>query len=171
MINEAFIVGSSIYTKSIQMLAAKAVLQDRDQYARILPNNVNGAKNFKQNHTVKGMKRFLTETIISDSRGSTPSKFKPSQLLAELEADDDEGPNTSKQRSPTLSSDDDFLDKVAIGKRKLFTAPLDEKSDNESACQSKPPTLPTGSNESEEAVIPREKGSKKNTLVFVLLCC
>ena len=84
MTNEAFIVGSSLYRMSIQMLVVKAVLQDRDQYARILPNNVNGAKNFKQNPTVKGMKRFLTETIISDSRGSTPSKFKPSQLLAEL---------------------------------------------------------------------------------------
>jgi predicted exporter len=145
---------------SIQMLVAKAVLQDRDQYARILPNNVNQAKNFKQNPTVKSMKRFLTETIISDSRVSKPSKFKPSQLLAELEADDDEGPKISKQRSPTLSSDDDILDKVRIGKRKSFTAPLDEKSD-ESASQPKPPTLPTGSNENEEAVIPRDKGSKK----------
>ena len=106
------------------------------------------------------MKRFLSEPIISDSRGSTPSKFKPSQLLAELEADED-GPNTSKQCSPTISSDDDILDKVRIGKRKLFTAPLDENSDNESASQPKPPTLPTGSNENEEAVIPRDKGSKK----------
>jgi predicted exporter len=161
MTNEALIVRSSLYTMSIQMLVAKAVLQDRDQYARILPNNVNGAKNFKQNPTVKGMKRFLTETIISDSWGSTPSKFMPSQLLAELEADDDEGPNTSKQRSPALSSDDDILHKVGIGKRKLFTAPLDENSDNESASQPKPPTLPTGSNENEEAVIPRDKGTKK----------
>jgi hypothetical protein len=59
MINEVFIVGSSWYTMSIQMLVAKATLQDRDQYARILPNNVNGAKNFKQNHTVKDLKRFL----------------------------------------------------------------------------------------------------------------
>ena len=107
-------------------------------------------------------------------------------MLAELEADDDEGPNTSKQSSPTLSSDDDILDKVGIGKRKLFTAPLDENSDNESASQPKPPTLPTGSNENEEAVIPRDKGFKRskrslsinlrllqfaNTLVFVLLCC
>jgi hypothetical protein len=75
------------------------------------------------------------QTIISDSRVSTSSKFKPSQLLAELEADDDEGPNTSKQRSPTLSSDDDILDKVGIRKRKLFIAPLDENSDNESASQ------------------------------------
>ena len=160
MTNEAFIVGSSLYTMSIQMLVAKAELQDRDQYARILPNNVNAAKNFKQNPTVKGMKRFLTETIISESGGSTPSKFKPSQLLAELEADDDEGRKTSTQRSPTLSSDDDILDKVGIGKRKSFTAPLDENSD-ESASQPKPPTLPTGSNENEEAVIPRDKGSKK----------
>jgi hypothetical protein len=88
-------------------------------------------------------------------------KFKPSQLLAELEADDDEGPNTSKQRSPTLSSDDDILDKVGIGKRKLFTAPLDENSHNESASQPKPPTLPTVNNEKEEAVIPQDKGSKK----------
>ena len=160
MINEAFIVGSSLYTMSIQMLVAKAVLQDPDQYAQILPNNVNGAKNFKQNHTVKGIKRFVTETIISDSRGSISSKFKPSQLLAEFEADDDEGSNTSKQRSPRISSDDDFLDKVGIGKRKLFTAPLDENSD-ESASQPKLPILPTGSNENEEAVIPRDKGSKK----------
>ena len=81
---------------SIQMLVVKAVLQDRDQYARILPNNVNRANNFMQNPTVKGMKRFLTDTIISDSRGSTPSKFKSSQLLADLESDEDEGPNTSK---------------------------------------------------------------------------
>ena len=102
MINEAFIVGSSLYTMSIQMLVAKAVLQDPDQYARILPYNVNGDKIFKQNPTVKGMKRLLTETIMSDSRGSTPPKFKPSQLLAELESADDEGPYTSKQRSPTL---------------------------------------------------------------------
>jgi hypothetical protein len=56
MINEAFIVGSSLYTMSLQMLVAKAVLEDRNQYARILPNNVNEAKNFKQNPTVKGMK-------------------------------------------------------------------------------------------------------------------
>ena len=91
MLNKAFIVGSSLYTMSIQMLVAKAVLQDPDQYAQILPNNVNRANNFKQNSTVKGMKRFLTETIISDSRGSTPSKFKPSQLLAELKSDEDEG--------------------------------------------------------------------------------
>jgi hypothetical protein len=90
---------------SIQMLVAKAVLQDPDQQSWILPNNVNWAKNCKQNPTVKGMKRFLSETIISDSGGSTSSKFKPSQLLAELEADDDEGPKPSKQRSPTLSSD------------------------------------------------------------------
>ena len=83
-------------------------------------------------------------------------------MLAELEADDDEGPNTSKERSPTLSSDDDILDKVGIGKRKLFTAPLDENSDNESASQPKPPTLPTGSNENEEAVIPRDKGLKRS---------
>jgi hypothetical protein len=90
---------------SIQMLVAKAVLQDPDQQSWILPNNVNWAKNCKQNPTVKGMKRFLSETIISDSRGSTLSKFN-SQLLAEHEADDDEGPKTSiKQRSPTLSSD------------------------------------------------------------------
>jgi hypothetical protein len=169
---------------SIQMLVAKAVLQDRDQYARILPNNVNGAKNFKQNPKVKGIKRFLTETIISDSWGSIPSKFKPSQLLAALEGDDDEGPNTSKQRSPTLSSDEEILDKVGIGKRKLFIAPLAENSHNESASQPKPPTLPTGSNENEESVIPRDKGYKRsirslsinllllqfaNTLVFVLL--
>ena len=66
-------------------------------------------------------------------------------MLAELEADDDEGPNTSKQRSPTLSSDEDILDKVGIGKIKLFTAPLDENSDNESASQPKPPTLLTTS--------------------------
>ena len=132
------------------------------------------------------MKRFLTETIILDSRGSTPWKFKPSQLLAEIEAEDDEGPNTSKQRSPTLPSDDDILDKVRIGKRRLFTAPLDENSDNESARQPKPPTMPTESNENEEAVIPRDKDLKRstrslsinlrllqfaNTLVFVLLCC
>jgi hypothetical protein len=63
MTNEAFIVGSSLYRMSIQMLVAKAVLQDPDQYARILPNNVNGAKNFKENPTVKGIKRFVTETI------------------------------------------------------------------------------------------------------------
>ena len=92
MINEAFIIGSSLYTMSIQVLVAKPVLQDQDQYAQILPNNVIVAKNFKQNPTVKGMKRFLTETIISDSRGSPPSNFKPSQLLAELEADDDKDP-------------------------------------------------------------------------------
>ena len=90
------------------MLVSKAVLQDPDQYARILPNKVNGAKNFKQNPIVKGIKRFVNETIISDSRGPISSKFKSSQWLAELEADDDEEPNTSKQRSPTLSSDDDI---------------------------------------------------------------
>jgi hypothetical protein len=128
------------------------------------------------------MKRFLTETIISDSRGSTPSKFKPSQLLAELEADEDEGPNTSKQRSPTLSSDDDILDKVGIGKRKLFTAALDENS----ASQPKQPTLPTGSNKTKRLLSLETKDLKRsirslsinlrllrfpNMLVFVLLCC
>jgi hypothetical protein len=61
----------------------------------------------------------------------------------------------------SLLSDDDILDKVGIGKRKLFIAPLDENSDNESASQPKPPTLPTESNENEVAVIPRDKGCKK----------
>jgi hypothetical protein len=60
MINEEFIVGSSLYTMSIQMLVAKAVLQDRDQYARILPNNVNGAKKFKQNPTINHENRMTT---------------------------------------------------------------------------------------------------------------
>ncbi|CAB3998911.1 Hypothetical predicted protein [Paramuricea clavata] len=143
---------------SIQKLVAKGVLQDPDQYAWILPNNVNGAKNFNQNPTDKGMKQFLTETIISDSLRSTSSKVKPSQLVAELEADDDEGPNISKQRSPTLSSDDDILDKVRIRKRKLFTAPLHENSDNESASHPKPPTLPTGSNENEELEADDDEG-------------
>jgi hypothetical protein len=46
MINKTFIVGSSLYTMSIQMLVAKSVLHDPDQYARILPNNVNRAKKF-----------------------------------------------------------------------------------------------------------------------------
>ncbi|CAB3998912.1 Hypothetical predicted protein [Paramuricea clavata] len=211
----AFIVGSSLYTMSIQMLVAKAVLQDPDGYARILPNNVNGAKNFKQNPTDKGTKPFLTVTIISDSRGSTPlkdptllsnlihnvntnacsqgcitgsrrirtdsaqqcqrrNKFQAKSYRQRHETipnrdyyigqsgiEPTEGPNTSKQRWPTILSHDNILDKVGIGKRKLFTAPLGENSDNESASQPKPPTLPTGSNENEEAVIPRDKGSEK----------
>ena len=75
---------------SIQMLVEKGCITGSRPIRT--DNNVNGAKNFKQNPTVKGMKRFLTETIILDSRGSTPWKFKPSQLLAELEPVDDEGP-------------------------------------------------------------------------------
>ena len=75
MTNEAFIVGSSIYTMSIQMHVAKAVLQDRNQYARILPNNVNGAKNFKQNPTVKGMKRFLTRDYYIRQSGIDPMEI------------------------------------------------------------------------------------------------
>jgi hypothetical protein len=66
MTNEAFIVGSSLYRMSIQMLVAKAVLQDPDQYARILHNNTTmstGLNNSSKNPTVKGIKRFVTETI------------------------------------------------------------------------------------------------------------
>ena len=58
---------------SIQMLVAKAVLQDRDQYARILLNNVNRAKNFKQNLTVKGMKRFLP-ILLYQTVGDRPHR-------------------------------------------------------------------------------------------------
>jgi hypothetical protein len=69
MINEAFIVGSSLYTMSIQMLVAKAVLQDRDQYARILPNNVNGlkiqAKSYSQRHeTIPNRDYYIRQSGI-----------------------------------------------------------------------------------------------------------
>ena len=58
---------------SIQMLVAKAVLQDPDKYARILPNNVNGAKKFKQNPTVKGMKRILP-ILLYQTVGDRPHR-------------------------------------------------------------------------------------------------
>ena len=131
------------------------------------------------------MKRFLTETIISGSRGSTPSKFKPSQLLGELEADDDEGPNTSNERSPTLSSDDDILDKVGIGKRKLL--PLTKTrimnplvSPNRQHCLRE--VMKTKRLLSLETKDLKRRSIRSlsinfrllqftNTLVFVLLCC
>ncbi|CAB3998914.1 Hypothetical predicted protein [Paramuricea clavata] len=250
----------SLLDKNYKLINKKKSLKHFIESTQPLLESLKPLRNHEEKHIVQMLKEFfkdnndaldmINEAFVDGSnlytiRGSTASKFKPSQLLAEIEADDDAGPNISKQRSPTLSSDDDILDKlihnvntnacsqgcitgsrrirtdsaqqcqrrnkfqaksyrqrhetipnrdyyirqsgieptegpntskqrwptllshddildkVGIGKRKLFTAPLGENSDNESASQPKPPTLPTGSNENEEAVIPRDKGSEK----------
>ena len=82
IINEAFVIGSSLYTMAIQILVSRALFQDPEQYSRLLPMNIPSSKTFKHDPSVKGMKRFLVENIVSRSRGLTPSKYHPNDLLA-----------------------------------------------------------------------------------------
>ena len=47
IINEAFVIGSSLYTMAIQILVSKAIFQDPEQYSRLLAMNIASAKTFK----------------------------------------------------------------------------------------------------------------------------
>ena len=71
MVHEAFIVGSTLYTMAIQFLVANAVFHDPQQYARMVPMTALGAKQFKENPSVKGMKKFLTTNMVTSATGPT----------------------------------------------------------------------------------------------------
>ena len=90
MINEAFIAGSTLYTMAIQYMAAKAVFCNLEQYARALAMTTIGAKEFKDNPSVNGMKRFLLANVLPDNTEPSPSKHSSTSLLAELESSDGE---------------------------------------------------------------------------------
>ena len=53
------------------------------------------------------MKRFLVENIVSGSIGSTSSKYRPNDLLAQFEAPEGEPPSTLGNILTTVSSDED----------------------------------------------------------------
>ena len=131
IINEAFVIGSSLYTMAIQMLVSRAIFQDPEQYSRLLPMNIPGAKTFKRDPSVKGMKRFLVENIVSGSRGSTASKYRPNDLLAQLEAAEVEPACTSANMSPTVSSDEESRPERQGHKRSLFTTSISDESDDD----------------------------------------
>ena len=47
IINEAFVMGSSLYTMAIQMLVSRVIFQDAEQHSRLLPMNFPSVKTFK----------------------------------------------------------------------------------------------------------------------------
>ena len=101
VINEAFIAGSTLYTMAIQYMAARAIFCNPEQYARVLPMNTTGGKAFKDNPSVKGMKRFLVSNVLTDNTGRSPSKNTCCSLLAELESSDgDSSGDGSRTASP-----------------------------------------------------------------------
>ena len=48
IINEAFVIGSSLYTTAIEMLVSRVIFQDAEQYSRLLPMNFPSVKTFKR---------------------------------------------------------------------------------------------------------------------------
>ena len=90
------VVGSMLYTLSVLQIVTRAIFWDPDQHAHILPMHVPGAKGFKQDPSLKGMKRFLVENIQATTGRSTLSKYRANELFAQLEAPHDERPTTSK---------------------------------------------------------------------------
>lgn len=58
VISEAFVIGSSLYTIAIQILVTWAIFEDAEQYSRILPMNVPGAKGSEQDPSAKGVNRL-----------------------------------------------------------------------------------------------------------------
>ena len=93
--------------------------------------NIPGAKTFKHDPSVKGMKRFLVENIVSGSRGSTPSKYRPNDLLAQLEAPEGEPPSTSGNILTTVSSDEESRPQRIGHKQSLFSITISNESDDD----------------------------------------
>ena len=92
---------------AIEILVTRAMFQDQEQYCRLLAMNIPGTKTFKRDPSVKGMKAFLVENIVSGSRGLTASKYRPNDVLGQLEAAEREPPCTLGNMLTTVSSDED----------------------------------------------------------------
>ena len=80
LINEAFLVGSTLYTLLVLQIVIRAIFWDPDQYAHILPMHVPGAKGFKQGPSLKGMKCFLVENIQATTGRSTQNTGQTNSL-------------------------------------------------------------------------------------------
>jgi hypothetical protein len=129
VMHEAFMVGSTLYTMAIQFLVARAVFPDPQQYSRMLPMTTEGAKAFKENPSVKGLKQFLFPNVVTVDKESSTSKLNSSSLLAQLESSDDE-----TILKPTKLSHGTLLQKETKGKGKGKTKrPLhtDEEEEEE----------------------------------------
>ncbi len=86
LMHEAFIVGSTLHTMAIQFLLAKAVFRDPKQYSRILPMTAPGAKAFKENPSVKGMKQFLPHNVVEGKEEcGRPQENKNKKRKKEME--------------------------------------------------------------------------------------
>ena len=143
MVHEAFIVGSTLYTMAIQFLVANAVFHDPQQYARMVPMTALGAKQFKENPSVKGMKKFLTTNMVTSATGPTAGQKNSSSLLAQLEDDSDsdndlfatpeplsQTASTSVASSGDLSHSDDIT--PAVSQRRKRSREVQEVTNEES---------------------------------------
>lgn len=144
MVHEAFVVGSTLYTMAIQLLTCNAIFHDPEQYARTLAMIAVGAKAFKDNPSVKAMKRFLLENIVTSTTEGTPTKHKSCSLLAELQDSADDLLQTTDLLSQNLNSSDNLSDPdsatttsaVNTRKRSIETV-LSDLEDEESAAAKK----------------------------------
>ena len=97
MVHEAFIVGSTLYTMAIQFLVANAVFHDPQQYARMVPMTALGAKQFKENPSVK----VASSGDLSHSDDITPAvsqRRKRSREVQEVTNEESELTQTKKQK-------------------------------------------------------------------------
>ena len=88
MINEAFFVGSTLYTIAIQYMAARAVFCNPQQYACVLPMTTTSAKAFNENASVKA--NFSLQMFSLTTQDSHHLSTVLLLLLAELESSESE---------------------------------------------------------------------------------
>ena len=77
------------------------------------------------------MKQFLVENIVSGSRGLTPSKYHPNDLLAQLEAAEGEPASTSANILTTVFSDEKSRPERQGHKRSLFSTSISDESNDD----------------------------------------
>jgi hypothetical protein len=116
LINEAFIVGSTLYTLALQFLVGRTVLRNPEQYARLRPMTTPGAKGFKENPSMKGMKTFLIDNVLVNNKASV-CNTSCSSLLAQLDSSEDENVGATEKG---LSASDDLSSQDEITKEKIF---------------------------------------------------
>ena len=79
-----------------------------------------GAKAFKENPSVKGLKQFLLANVLSNSTTLSPSRQNSASLLAELESSDGRS-----------AADSPGLDDPAPPRDKHWTKPPGENAQND----------------------------------------
>ena len=84
------------------------------------------------------MKQFLLENIVSRSRGWTASKYRPNDVLVQLEAAEGEPPCTWSNMLRTVSSDEESRPQREGHKRRLFSTSISDESDDDMIVSSSP---------------------------------